>query len=128
MKDIYNDIIQMHEKFGISGINEKPRRLSEEEKRFRAIAMAEEWTEYTSAEALDEEIDAIIDLVVFALGTLERMGVDFYAHWNLVMAANMAKELCNDSEKSKRGFKLDLCKPEGWVPPNHKIILERNIK
>jgi predicted HAD superfamily Cof-like phosphohydrolase len=125
MKDVYTDIIEMHKKFGISNIESDPARLSAEEKEFRVKALTEELAEFITAETLEDDIDAIIDLVVFALGTLERMGVDFYAHWNIVMAANMAKEICGEAKKSKRGFAFDLCKPKGWQPPNHALLLAK---
>ena len=71
----------------------------------------------------DEEdgiVDALIDNIVFAIGTLDAFGVDAYTAWNRVHAANMAK---NPGVKPGRpnpyGFP-DLIKPEGWTAPTHQ--------
>lgn len=116
----------MHEKFGISGIKlkEHPQSLSEEEREFRIVCLNEEVQEFEDAVTLEEEIDAMIDLTVFALGTLERMGVHFQPHWNEVRRANMAKELCQSASESKRNFAIDLKKPKDWVAPDHHRVLK----
>lgn len=54
-----------------------------------------------------------------AIGTLDYMGVDIVAHWDEVLRANMAKEVGT----GKRGFAIDLVKPEGWIGPNHSMII-----
>ena len=97
--------------------------LNHNERSFRIKALQEELIEYANAKTIEDEIDALVDLVVFAMGTAERMGVIWELHWEEVMRANMKKELCKTAEKSKRGFKLDLCKPENWTPPNHTKLI-----
>lgn len=59
----------MHVKFGITSERVK---FSEEEKKFRICAMQEELDEYKEANSKEDELDALVDLVVFALGTAER--------------------------------------------------------
>lgn len=111
----------MHEKFQITSDNVKV--FSEEEKRFRICAMQEELDEYKEAEAREDQLDALIDLVVFALGTAERQGLleVFEEGFNRVMTANMQKEL---GQNQKRGsFQLDLVKPKGWVAPEHTDLV-----
>ncbi len=107
-------IKEMHRKFEITADQVK---WSPEEKNFRIIAMQEELDEYAFASKPEDELDALVDLVVFAFGTAERQGMlgIFEEAYARVMTANMKKELgAND----KRGsFELDLVKPEGWEAP-----------
>lgn len=103
----------MHGKFGITNDHVQ---FTPEEKTFRHAAMMEEVNEYLEAETPEDELDALVDLIVFALGTVERQGFEtiFDLAFERVMISNMQKIVgAND----KRGsFKLDLKKPEGWVP------------
>lgn len=88
--------------------------------------MREEVQEYLDSETDAEALDALVDIVVFALGTVERMGFAkaWYDAWNAVHKANMAKVV---GPNSKRGsFKLDLQKPVGWKPPDIQAILEKH--
>lgn len=112
-----NVVKMMHSKFGIN-YEGPPRHLSEEERKFRITCLKEEIQEYVEAAELEDELDALIDLIVFALGTLERQGFSFTAPFLEVMAANLRKELAADSSKSKRDFAADLVKPPGWSAPN----------
>lgn len=69
-------------------------------------------------ESLAEQLDALVDLSVFTLGTAERQSFPFNKAWERVMEANMNKELAGESSNSKRGFSADLVKSEGWTPPD----------
>jgi len=106
-------IRSMHEKFEITP-DKVP--FFQDEKNFRVAAMLEEIGEYVQAKTKEDELDALVDLVVFAVGSAERAG---YLHvfddaFTRVMEANMSKEL---GPNQKRGsFALDLVKPEGWQP------------
>lgn len=110
----------MHEKFGLQN-DGKPDHLSEEEKKFRIVAMREELTEYENSTELVDEYDALIDLLVFTIGTFERHGFPLQNGFEIVMQKNMQKELAGSSEKSKRGFSRDLVKPEGWTAPEQEL-------
>ena len=123
MRRMYKDIVNFHQRFNISGYGKGITYLTEEERLFRIRAMQEELNEFVEAHTLNDEIDALVDLVVFAIGTAERMGFEWDPHWDEVMRANNEKEPCETAARSKRGFKLDLCKPEGWTPPNHETII-----
>lgn len=113
---------RMHTQFGIT--NEDLPTFSQEEKNFRITAMLEEIEEYAYAETIDDELDAIIDLIVFAIGTLERQGLLPIAEksFNRVMVANCNKKL---GPNTKRGsFELDLVKPKRWTAPQFRDLLE----
>lgn len=113
--ELINLVKQMHTKFGITS-EQVP--FSKTEKEFRICAMQEELDEYKEAETKEDQLDAIVDLVVFALGTLERQGMleVFDEAFKRVMIANCKKEI---GQNQKRGsFQLDLIKPEGWTAPD----------
>jgi hypothetical protein len=84
--------------------------------------MLEELNEYIAADTLVDQYDALLDLIVFAVGTLERHGFPLQAGFEKVMEANMAKELGQNGEK-RGGFKRDLVKPEGWTAPEAELQL-----
>lgn len=96
---------------------------------FRRKFMQEELEEFDAACAvgdLPKAADALVDLVYVVLGTAHLMGLPFNELWEAVQAANMAKEraVANDA-RSKRGHRLDVVKPEGWVAPPIAEILEK---
>lgn len=79
-----------------------------------------------SEESLEKQMDALIDLQVFSVGTAERQGFNNDEGFSRVMKANMAKEVAGGKgETSKRGFKADLIKPEGWEPPTLTDLVAR---
>jgi hypothetical protein len=116
------DIAKMHEKYGV---NDAVRKLTDEQKqeflKFRVRFLEEELTEMK--EQLDnpeEVVDALIDLCVVAIGTLDAFDVDAYKAWNAVHKANMAKEVgIKESRPNPLGLP-DLIKPEGWQNPSHE--------
>lgn len=86
---------------------------------FRLGCLKEELTELTHAASADEAVDAIIDLTVFALGTLVAFGVDAREAWVRVHQANMNKVRgVKPGRPNPFGFP-DMVKPEGWVAPSH---------
>jgi len=108
-----NKIKQMHDKFGIT---HERADFTNEERWFRTGAMLEELSEFTTAKTKEDELDALVDLVVFALGTAERMGFAniFEPAFNRVMNSNMSKTL---GANNKRGsFQIDLVKGPDFKP------------
>lgn len=113
MLDI-NKINLMHKQFNID-CSQVP--FTEAEKNFRLICMEEEIAEFEDAKTNEDLLDAMVDLVVFAIGTVERMGFlgVFPEAYNRVMAANMQKHL--GGNKKRGDFQIDLVKPDGWEAP-----------
>jgi predicted HAD superfamily Cof-like phosphohydrolase len=117
------DIEDMHTKFGVNKVVET---LSAEQLKtylkFRLDMVQEEVTEaHTAFNESDADgiVDALIDNIVFAIGTLDVMGVDAYKAWNEVHSKNMEKiPGVKASRPNKYGFP-DLIKPEGWTAPSH---------
>jgi len=112
-------VLAMHMKFGLQN-TDGPTVLNEEEKRFRIAAMREEIQEYEEAQDLVTLYDSLLDLIVFAVGTLERHGLPLLPGFEAVMLANMAKEVGQNGNK-RGGFKRDLVKPAGWVGPETEL-------
>jgi predicted HAD superfamily Cof-like phosphohydrolase len=67
----------------------------------------------------DDIVDAMIDLCVVAIGTLNALGVDAYEAWDRVHAANMTKEVGIKASRPNPLGLPDLIKPAGWVSPTH---------
>jgi len=84
--------------------------------------LQEELDEMKHAAATDngeEVVDALIDLCVVAIGTLNAYDINAYKAWDEVHAANMAKEVgIKESRPNPLGLP-DLIKPEGWTAPTH---------
>ena len=118
--NIYEAVKAFHEKFEV-GYDGPPRALESKEMIFRLTAMNEELVEYMVAvqkDDLEGQFDALIDLIYFAMGTAYLQGFDFNEGMSRVQEANMAKVLAGSAEDSKRGFKRDVVKPEGWTAPD----------
>lgn len=125
MSDWANDIRMMHLKFGVHDWFEKNKNnkeLMDKYLAFRLSMCKEELDETVEAYATknpEEIVDGLIDLCVFAIGTLDVFGVDANEAWDRVYKANM-----NKSPGIKEGrpnpFGLpDLIKPADWQAPSH---------
>lgn len=90
---------------------------------FRSLFIMEELHELLKAIESNEKeeiVDALIDISVVALGTLDLFQVDGNKAWEEVMKANMLKEK-GINYKRKNKFDLpDLIKPTDWKAPCHK--------
>ena len=125
MSDYQRRIRWMHEHFGID--RSVVDTFSPEEKRFRIAAMREEIDEFEAATDHHDQLDALVDLIVFAFGTVERAGYAevFGEAFTRVMDSNMTKTV---GPNQKRGsFALDLRKPDDFKPANLSDLVE-NMK
>ncbi len=117
------DIADMHEKYGF---HEAVRSLTPENLleflKFRIRFLEEELSEANQAilnKNADDLVDAMIDLCVVAIGTIDLLDVDAQRAWDRVHFANMAKEV-GIKESRPNPLKLpDLIKPPEWTPPYH---------
>lgn len=115
-----DDIRQMHDKFQHTEAIEKlPKELLLEFLRFRIKFLEEEMAELKSGTSPEDVVDALIDLCVVAIGTMDLLKIDSQKAWDEVLKANFKKQSGkNDTRPSK--FDLpDLVKPSDWVAPNH---------
>ena len=86
---------------------------------FRIDFLMEELTELKNAENAEDVVDALIDLCVVAIGTLDGFGVDSHKAWDEVLKANMTKQTGIKASRPNPLGLPDLIKPEGWVGPSH---------
>ena len=121
------DIEDMHRKFGVhdwvdNQIKEGNNEKLQEFLQFRMRFLYEELNEMDIAVTErnpEEVVDALIDLCVVAIGTLDSFGVDAYKAWDSVHNANMAKEPgVKETRPNPLGLP-DLIKPDGWTGPDH---------
>ena len=120
------DMNRMHKKYGVHEAIEK---LDRQQLRaylnFRVKFLQEELDELKEATKpkipidAEETVDALIDLCVVAIGTLDAFGVNAYEAWNQVLAANLNKEVGIKASRPNPYGLPDLIKPEGWTPPDH---------
>ena len=126
MTDWAHDIHMMHHKFGVKDWfkkNKDDKDLMKKYLKFRLDMCQEEMTEtFDAMNAGDSEeiFDGLIDMCVFAIGTLDVFGVDANEAWNRVYQANMAKEPGVKEERPNPWGLPDLMKPEGWTSPTHE--------
>lgn len=114
----------MHKKFGF---HSKVEKLSPAERlallRFRLAFLREELTELEKAvDEGDAEgvVDALTDLNVVSIGTLDLFGIDSHEAWDRVHVANMSKQVgVKESRPNPLGLP-DLIKPKGWEGPVHE--------
>ena len=121
-----DDIATMHHKFGVRQWfkeNKQDKDLMAKYLAFRLSMCKEELDETLSAmdnKDPEEIVDGLIDLCVFAIGTLDVFGVDANQAWNKVYRANMTKEPGVKPGRPNPFGLPDLLKPEGWKAPSHK--------
>lgn len=128
-KNWFHDMKVMHQKFGVNKWMQAEQQSDVEFKRlnkfmqFRLAMMQEELDETKKAfEEKDapEMVDGMIDLCVFAIGTLEVFGVDASKAWDEVYKANMSKEVgVKEGRPNPLGLP-DLMKPDDWQGPVHE--------
>lgn len=121
-----NDIAELHAKFGV---REVVRTFDKDKLQafldFRVKFLQEELDELKTAKSADDVVDALIDLCVVAIGTLDVMQMNPYEAWNRVHAANMNKEVGIKASRPNPLGLPDLIKPtmdthgRDWVAPTH---------
>lgn len=118
----FDDIKDFHDKFGLSA-EPVPHTLDPEEQQFRIKCLYEELQEYERAVTdfdLPEQLDALIDLVYFAMGTAHRCGFPWNHGWQRVQEANMTKVMGPNG--------VEIVKPVGWQAPDlHEVIQDYDI-
>jgi predicted HAD superfamily Cof-like phosphohydrolase len=121
------DMNAMHKRYGTHKAVEK---LTPEQLKaflqFRINFLQEELDELKKAAPenqpndAEEIVDALIDLCVVAIGTLDLFEVDSYKAWNEVLLANLNKKVGRKESRPNPWGLPDLIKPEGWKAPSHE--------
>lgn len=126
MSDWANDIYMMHNKYGVKEWFEKNKHDKELMRRylmFRMLMINEELHETLQAlntGNAEEIVDGLIDLCVFAIGTLDVFNVDANKAWDEIYRANMDKKAGVKPGRPNPFGLPDLLKPGGWKGPNHE--------
>lgn len=121
------DMKYMHEKFEVhEAIEKMDKETLKAFLRFRVACVQEEVDELKAAVGdnipidAEETVDALIDICVFAIGTLDLFGVEANDAWDEVLRANTNKKVGIKPGRPNPFGLPDLIKPEGWKPPSHK--------
>ena len=120
------DINDMHSKFGVHdwfSNNKDDKDLMQKYIMFRMLMIGEEYQETLSAinnSDAEEVVDGLIDMCVFAIGTLDVMGVNANKAWDEIYRANMDKQPGVKPGRPNRFGLPDLLKPGGWRGPSHE--------
>jgi hypothetical protein len=119
-RDWVKDINDMHAHYGFhKAVGRMSAKELAEYLDFRIKFLYEELKELRDADTPNDAIDALIDLVVVAIGTLDAFDVNAYQAWDKVHEANMNKQVgVKESRPNPLGLP-DLIKPEGWTAPDH---------
>jgi hypothetical protein len=120
-KDWVRDIKNMHEYYGVHpAIDRMDGETLAKFLEFRINFLNEELDELRSSKDAEDVVDALIDLCVVAIGTLDAFDVDSHKAWDEVLKANMNKRPgVKESRPNPLGLP-DLIKPEGWKAPSHE--------
>ena len=124
--DWVKDIKELYEQYGLtkSVQNLEPAKLRKYLE-FRLMFLQEELDEAKTAlasndpENAEDIVDAMIDLCVVAIGTLDNFGVDAYEAWARVNDANKNKQVGIKANRPNPLGLPDLTKPLGWTAPTH---------
>ncbi len=120
-RDWVSDIVDMHTHYGVNAkVKEFDRDKLKALLQFRVNFLKEELGELEdNLDNPEEIVDALIDLCVVAIGTLDVFDIDMYKAWDEVHKANMSKQVgVKPSRPNPLGLP-DLIKPEGWEAPSH---------
>lgn len=120
-KNWVSDIYKMHAHYGVhESIDKMDADKLRKFLQFRIAFLQEELDEMIKADNAEDVVDALIDLCVVAIGTLDAFNVDSHKAWNEVLKANMKKRVgVKESRPNPLGLP-DLIKPEGWKAPSHE--------
>jgi len=121
---LFNDINIFHNKFKVNkAVRELNPEMLREFLNFRVRFLDEEMNELKKAieeKNSEEVVDALIDLIVVAAGTLNAFDVDCINAWDQVLDANMQKEPGVKPSRPNPFGLPDLIKPKNWSGPSHK--------
>lgn len=93
----------------------------------RRKLLREEFNEYEEAEEKDDLVeiaDALADIMYIAVGTASAYGIDLEPVWREVQRSNLDK-IDPKTGKVTRRADGKVLKPEGWVGPDVKGVLEK---
>lgn len=84
----------------------------------------EEFEELVASDNMNDDLDALIDILVVTIGAIHSLGADAQGAWQEVMRSNLAKIDPNTGLVHRREDGKIL-KPDGWTPPKLEPFLPR---
>lgn len=118
----FNMVKDFHKAFN-HPYSDKPKLMDMDRANKRYSWILEEINEFikaTTENDLYEQVDAMIDVIYFALGTLVELGVPPAEIFSIVQTANMSKLFADGKPHYNDIGKV--IKPEGWQDPHDKIV------
>lgn len=104
-------------------VSKLPQPLAADRLLVRARYISEEVVELAAANNLEDQCDALIDIIYFALGGFAELGVEPQRIFEIVHQANMAK-LFEDGRPRHRPTDGKVAKPPHWQDPREAIARE----
>ena len=84
----------------------------------------QELQEALEANNRDEQLDALIDILVVTIGAIHSAGFDAEGAWKEVMKTNFAK-IDKETGKVRKREDGKVLKPVGWTAPDLKSFLKK---
>jgi predicted HAD superfamily Cof-like phosphohydrolase len=116
LDECYELVRQFHQACNVP-LADRPTLMSSSRTRIRIAFLQEELSELNSALDIEDQADALIDIIYLALGGFVEMGVQPEKLFEIVHEANMRKAGSHISDKSER----KVAKPVGWLDPKAEI-------
>lgn len=117
--------VQMFHTFFAVPVSAKPELPAPDVFEYRVKFMQEELDEFAASYQEGDLVgcfDALIDLLYVVYGTADMMGLPIDEGFRIVHRANMTKVRAPSADASKRGHALDVIKPQGWEPPEQRLL------
>lgn len=84
----------------------------------------EEFDELVASSTAEDDLDALIDILVVTIGAIHSLGADAEGAWQEVMRTNFAK-IDPETGKVRKREDGKVLKPQGWTPPNLEPYLTK---
>lgn len=123
---IFHDVRNFHAKMGLPDCMKN---FTASMQQFRDGILKEEFEEYQDAVLLknkEKQLDALIDIIYVAAGTIVMHGWDGEEAWRRVHNANMKKvpgQPGEGKQVAQDTGEVDILKPEGWKAPKMQDLL-----
>ena len=85
----------------------------------------EEVQEVKDSTTMEDDLDALIDILVVTIGAIHSMGADAEGAWKEVMKTNFAK-IDPETGKVRKREDGKVMKPLGWVAPDLKPFVKKS--
>jgi predicted HAD superfamily Cof-like phosphohydrolase len=85
----------------------------------------EEVKELDDSTTMEDDLDALIDILVVTIGAIHSMGADAEGAWKEVMRTNFAK-IDKETGKVRKREDGKVLKPLGWTPPDLKPYISKS--